>query len=89
MIISCLQLIELIAKCLIIWTYNNIPVEYLLQTFKNAFPYVKYDDSSKREIENIFWYLKLSNSYRYDEISVKIFKARSSLISSPFDLYLQ
>ena len=77
------------SKSVIIWTYKCIPVEYLLQTFKNAFPNIKYNYSSKIKIESIIKSLKLTNSYGCDEISVKILKAMSHLISSPFDLYLQ
>jgi len=34
-------------------TNNSIPMEYLLKTFKNLFPNIKYNYTSKKEIENI------------------------------------
>jgi len=60
---------------------NIIPIEYLLKTFKNIFPHIKYNYTSQKEIENIIKSLKSTSSHRYEEISVQILKASSHLIS--------
>ena len=58
-------------------------MEYLLKTFKNLLPNIKYNYTSKKEIENIIKSWKSTSSHRYREISVQILKASSHLISSP------
>jgi hypothetical protein len=50
------------------------PSEYLFHTFKTTFPTIKYSFVTTKEIENIINNLKMTNSYGYDEIPVKILK---------------
>jgi len=60
---------------------NSIPMEYLLKTFKNLFPNIKYNYTSQKETENIIKSLKSTSSHGYEEISVQILRASSHLIS--------
>jgi hypothetical protein len=57
-------------------------MEYLLKTFKNLFPNIKYNYTSKKETENFIKSWQPTSSYRYEEISVQTLKASSHLISS-------
>ena len=45
--------------------------------------HIKFNYTSRHEIEEVIKSLKSSNSYGYDEISVKIIKEHSPFISSP------
>jgi hypothetical protein len=59
------------------------PSEYLFHTFKTTFPTIKYSFVTTKEIENIINNLKMTNSYGYDEIPVKILKNCLHFITSP------
>jgi hypothetical protein len=62
---------------------NFSPITYLSNAFKKPFPQIKFNYVSRHEIEKMIKSLKSSNSYTYDEISVKILKESSPFISSP------
>ena len=62
---------------------NTIPLHYLLQSFKQPFPYVKLKPVSTKEIEKIIKLLKPKNSSGYDGISIKLIKQSFLFISSP------
>jgi hypothetical protein len=58
------------------------PTDYLFLTFVKPFPPIKYNNTTRHEIEKIIKSLKFSNSCRYNEISVKILKLSCSYKSS-------
>jgi hypothetical protein len=61
----------------------NKPSEYLFHIFKVNFPTINYNFVTTNEIENIINKLKITNSYGYDEIPVKILKSCTHFIISP------
>jgi hypothetical protein len=46
--------------------------EYLIHVFKSTFPLINYSYASTNEIEMVIGKLKMTNSYGYDEIPIKI-----------------
>jgi hypothetical protein len=59
----------------------NLSIDYLYDTFENAFPYIKYKYSTHLEIEKIILNLKNSSASGYDGISCKILKSCAKTIS--------
>jgi len=57
----------------------------LNNAYQTSFPSIKYHYTSAKEIENIIKSLNSSNSYGYDEISMKLLKLCSYYISSPLN----
>jgi hypothetical protein len=57
--------------------------EYLSDVYKVTFPKIKISPVSTNEIVNIINKMKLTNSYGYDEIPIKILKNSVHYISSP------
>ena len=52
------------------------------EAFNKPYPNMKYKCATTEEIEQIIKSLKMKNSYGYDEISTKILKISSPVISS-------
>jgi hypothetical protein len=46
---------------------------------------IKFENTSTKDVERIIRSLRLKNSYGYDEISTKILKAITPIISSPLN----
>jgi len=66
-------------------SYKDIDIymKYLYSAFKNSFTKIKINKITRPETENIMNTLNASNSYGFDEISTKILKNSSHIISSP------
>jgi hypothetical protein len=66
-------------------SYKDIDIymKYLYSTFKKSFTKIKINKITRTETENIINSLNASNSYGFDEISTKILKNSSHIISSP------
>jgi len=57
----------------------------LNNVYQTSFPSIKFPYTSAKEIENIIKSLHSSNSFGYDEVSVKLLKLCSYYISSPLN----
>jgi hypothetical protein len=68
-------------------TKNNKPLtvsmNYLSHAFNTSFPRKLINNITRTEIEKIIKNLKPSNSHGYDEISTKVLKCSSNVVSSP------
>jgi hypothetical protein len=72
-------------------THNNSDIsnicnkanEYLINTFKMAFPSINYSYATTNEIGNIIDKMKLTHASGYDEIPIKVLKSCKHFIISP------
>ena len=58
------------------------PNYYLANLFHAPFSSIKFQNTSTREIEKIINFLRMKNSYGYNEISTKVLKISAPFISS-------
>lgn len=58
------------------------PPSHIYQMRANNHSHIKFNNTSRHEIEEVIKSLKSSNSYGYDEVSIKIIKESSLFISS-------
>ncbi|PNF30889.1 hypothetical protein B7P43_G06095, partial [Cryptotermes secundus] len=57
--------------------------DYLIDVFNVTFPKINFNPATAKEIANIINKLKMTNSYGYDEIPIKILKNSVDYILSP------
>jgi hypothetical protein len=64
---------------------EETPLHYLLQSFSNPFPNIKFGNTSTQETERMMNSLQSKCSHGYNEISTKILKICAPFISSPLN----
>jgi hypothetical protein len=67
---------------------SKIPTYCLSKISSNPFPYIKFNNTSTKEIEGIINSTRAKNSHGYDGITTKMLKVSVPYISSPIKLCL-